>query len=131
MRYVVDINANTCSEQVEVEADSVEDAIREAMRHGWLSPEVLSGNEPEGETHIFDAVRRDADAMRRLGAESKTPHLGQWVRASFNVLVGGYVECCAHCGADVEVESGTYEDVFCGDPCRAAAAEDDEEEDSP
>jgi hypothetical protein len=124
MRYVVDINASTCSEQVEVEADSIEDAIREAMRHGYLTPEVLSGN---GE-RTFDAVRRGDEAMRRLGAKASTPHLGQWVRASFNVLVGGYVEGCAQCGAEVEVEAGTYEDVFCGDACRNQYAADQEEE---
>ena len=56
MRYIVDINASTCSEQVEVEADSIEDAIREAMRHGYLTPDSCRV--------LFVRVRPRHDAVR-------------------------------------------------------------------
>jgi len=109
MRYVIDINAQggACSTQVEVEADSIEEALRNVLWNGKVEePRVLSGN-------AFEPVRRNDEAIRRLGGQA-VPHFGRWVRVSFNILVGGY-------DSEIEISSDDMfeEDTpFCSDDCR-------------
>lgn len=105
MKYVVEFNPNGDVTQVEVEADSIEDAIHEAWSRGRVEPEVIDG--------VTEQPYRDPSG----GIDHR-----QWRRVTINVLPGGWPtrwweecdgepcgthrdpddpDCCAVCGEKV------------------------------